>query len=118
MWSVPRVSPLHVTSSGGPVVSRTFLSCAPALTVAASAQSSTQVLFDLGRHDGVNGDPVTNPAAPSGGSGSFYRKAIGGPGQGQTSGDTYTGLVASDNNALAGWSLTLGAGNQANGTAN
>ena len=89
-----------------------------ALAVSAMAQSSTQVLFDLGRHDGVNGDPVTNPATPSGGSGSFYWNSIGGPGQGQASGDSYNGFVASDNTALAGWTLTLGAGNQANGTAN
>jgi hypothetical protein len=86
------------------------------LGVSAMAQSPTQVLFDLGRHDGgTNGAPVSNPATPTGGSGLFYWNSIGSATQGQNAGDTYTGFVASDNTSLTGWTITLGANNQANG---
>jgi hypothetical protein len=78
------------------------------LAGAAMAPAGAQaVLFDFGRHDsGTNGQIVSSPATPIGGSGTYYWNSVGGAATDQdASNPTFTGFVDTDNNALAGWSI-------------
>lgn len=60
-------------------------------------------LFDFGRHDGTNGNAVSNPSLPDG-STAVYWNSVGQAGFDQN-GFTYSSFVDIDNNPVASWTI-------------
>lgn len=80
-----------------------YLLLAAGLILGGLSLQAQTALFDFGRHDGTNGNVVSNPSLPDGSTG-VYWNSVGQAGFDQN-GFTYTNFVDVDNNSVGSWTI-------------